>query len=766
MSIKQVIVLLFIVILGITTVHLLAENNSTGTGALGSITTGTGNTAYGENAGAAVTTGLSNLFLGDYSGNVHTTGRGNIYLGSYVQYYVSTGATLSNQFYAGTDRGTIINGDFANGYVWFGGVRGSAEQFGFIANDDTLTFNLDGSDVNIRASDGPITFDTSIVATAILTIVDSLVANGGYGAFDLAFVDSLVLDRINQDFIIRRTGSSTVEFGGMSTTMAAGTIQQNTNDIGNDADNVSGNLNFIASDNDQASIAINTSDQIIFTGATGGYSFDDDRFVVGTTKTVADRAVFGDGDTKAVGILVTAELTPAGTDSSLTIDIVSGEPIIYFKASDGDATQITVDADDKMQFDGASGGYDFDNNIAAGANITITGYIDAADSVVTVGNITANSIVAGETDVRANGLEIIIAGTDSIALHLHGPIRIDSDETGLAAGQTSTSFDIVIDNIGVSAGMHHGMDVSVSEDNAAEIVALGTHTGVIPIMQHIGTFGAVGHALKLMNSDADTIDVAAAFQSTSDDSTLFNADDDRIFIGHASVFDEIQVTLNTAASASIFQNTAQTFFFYSTGQGTWTRFFPLDNTEGFQNSADIEFSTLAGWATAIYDSQTMYWIYIQRTRGTLSVSPIENTIRTLATTRYVWGELGHIETKSAYLDSLNTDILVVNNAKQVVEILDADDTITPAQSGTAFFYRPLSGKRTATLPECAAGLFYEFMVADADSLLITTQAGDSLITSAGVAWKTETSVAGTVKLIGIDAVRWVMQFTLGTWTGY
>lgn len=36
----------------------------------------------------------------------------------------------------------------------------------------------------------------------------------------------------------------------------------------------SGQLNFIASDNDQANIAINTSDKLVFSGASGGYAFD------------------------------------------------------------------------------------------------------------------------------------------------------------------------------------------------------------------------------------------------------------------------------------------------------------------------------------------------------------------------------------------------------------------------------------------------------------------------------------------------------------
>lgn len=104
--------------------------------------------------------------------------------------------------------------------------------------------------------------------------------------------------------------------------------------------------------------------------------------------------------------------------------------------------------------------------------------------------------------------------------------------------------------------------------------------------------------------------------------------------------------------------------------------------------------------------------------------------------------------------------------KQPVYIVQGDTTITATQSGTLFVARPLAAKKTVTLPGAAAGITYDIMVADGDSLLITTASGDSLITSAGEAWKTTTSVAGTVKLTAYDATRWLMVFTLGTWTSY
>lgn len=105
-----------------------------------------------------------------------------------------------------------------------------------------------------------------------------------------------------------------------------------------------------------------------------------------------------------------------------------------------------------------------------------------------------------------------------------------------------------------------------------------------------------------------------------------------------------------------------------------------------------------------------------------------------------------------------------------IKNIDAGDgnsiAVLTTDSGKLFVSRLLPDKRTFTLPSAAAGLIYDFFVADADSILITTATGDSLITSAGSAYKTTSSVAGTVKVVAIDATRWLMLYTLGTWTSY
>lgn len=89
---------------------------------------------------------------------------------------------------------------------------------------------------------------------------------------------------------------------------------------------------------------------------------------------------------------------------------------------------------------------------------------------------------------------------------------------------------------------------------------------------------------------------------------------------------------------------------------------------------------------------------------------------------------------------------------------------TPCISGTMFIALPIAQKSTLFLQGAVAGAWLDVMVSDSDTLRIVAASGDSLITSAGAADRSISSVAGTVRLIAVDGVRWIMQYTLGTWT--
>jgi hypothetical protein len=161
-----------------------------------------------------------------------------------------------------------------------------------------------------------------------------------------------------------------VTIGAAGTVTASGAITGETTLTLGKSGGTSGQINFVASDNDQANIAINTSDQITFNGAAGGVVSDapigntaqqtttlgagDVTFAV--TKNVATITGHGDGNTIGtitgavpgiyVFIFVDANITITDTDAAgaNTIDLV------------GTATDLTS-ADDltlTLVYDGTS----------------------------------------------------------------------------------------------------------------------------------------------------------------------------------------------------------------------------------------------------------------------------------------------------------------------------------------------------------------------------------------------------------------------------
>ncbi len=165
--------------------------------------------------------------------------------------------------------------------------------------------------------------------------------------------------------------------------------------------------------------------------------------------------------------------------------------------------------------------------------------------------------------------------------------------------------------------------------------------------------------------------------------------------------------------------------------------------------------------------------------GTVAIDSLSNAsgIITVADSLRVTKDL--IVDGRAYVDSISNpagalvipDSLTVTGvstgAKPIVAVAADTTAIAVANAkGTVYYAIALAGKAKRTLPSAEAGLNIEFIITDADSLLITAATGDSIITTAGAAYSTTSSVAGSIKLICLDAVRWIMQYTTGTWTSY
>lgn len=93
-------------------------------------------------------------------------------------------------------------------------------------------------------------------------------------------------------------------------------------------------------------------------------------------------------------------------------------------------------------------------------------------------------------------------------------------------------------------------------------------------------------------------------------------------------------------------------------------------------------------------------------------------------------------------------------------------TVTAAQSGTIFTNEGAEAIIVFTLPTCAAGLVYTFVVQDADGIRVTANTWDTIRIASGVtaaAGNVSSTTAGSVlKLVGINATERVSVTEIGT----
>ena len=114
----------------------------------------------------------------------------------------------------------------------------------------------------------------------------------------------------------------------------------------------------------------------------------------------------------------------------------------------------------------------------------------------------------------------------------------------------------------------------------------------------------------------------------------------------------------------------------------------------------------------------------------------------------------------------------ITNVKRDIEVVDANDTITAAESGKCFVSIGLTGVAASnlvlTLPTAAAGLEYYFYDANAvadDDLWITCGAADTI--NGGTAQKSYKCTGDAVKqglhIVAQDATSWLVLSEVGTW---
>ncbi len=233
------------------------------------------------------------------------------------------------------------------------------------------------------------------------------------------------------------------------------------------------------------------------------------------------------------------------------------------------------------------------------------------------------------------------------------------------------AIDIEIDDSAMVATSEvHGINIAVVGGSPGKIVALGTHGPVEPIHQHVGTFVTPDQAAP--DAEAGEIPSGGSWSDGIDGNTLFEADDDEIYIGAAAVFGDREVILGTPSSAHISQSGGIVIEYQHTDT-TWDSFIPLDGTEGFRQSGIIEWTAanLTNWKSDSdpggANTAAGYWIRIRRTRNSIGTDAIATTVKTLDPTEFGWDE--------------NADLIVNDITAATVTVSDTLEI--PAAEGSA-----------------------------------------------------------------------------------
>jgi len=227
-----------------------------------------------------------------------------------------------------------------------------------------------------------------------------------------------------------------------------------------------------------------------------------------------------------------------------------------------------------------------------------------------------------------------------------GNIQQSQDITGFTALDTAAGRIVNIDNTGSTGGDYHALDVSVTGAGTAATVAVGTNPEVAVIHQHTGVFAATAQSWKF---NGGFTDVTAAFDNPGVDVTIFDGDDDYIYIGANAAFSQIRVILETVAGRNI-----RPIFEYSTVGPVWVPFDPIDGTDGFLQNGIIQWTSgsLAAWAAVVVNLANHFYIRIQRTRNNIVTIPVEDIIRILEPVEYSWNEDGDILAASVTANGL------------------------------------------------------------------------------------------------------------------
>lgn len=541
---------------------------------------------------------------------------------------------------------SLINNE---GAIYFKPSNDLDDYVSFYASGDASYIKGVGSNLYILADGGTVNFgDENITTTGTIT---------GTWSPTLA-ADVLIDDGVGDSpkIILRNANDKDLQIYKMN---GAGAVFLN-NDT---TDGPSGDIYFFADNDTDDFLAISTNSDIpmLFSqgdcnlnlrasGANGEITLQpnadaDDYWEFSTTSNVPRLSVIGDANMELYAETNSEILLYPNGDTSdyWEFSTSSDEPILRSVGStsmnfgDASVTDFTVITDSTgdaevvlpndsigpSEVDSTTGAWNFGsvtsfeipNANDVSANIT-EGMLswDADDDVLYVGD----------------GADLIPMGGGSEAVgYLAVNFVAPSDAASLFA-----AVDIEMNVAALAADSElHAIDVAATGTTSGGMAAIGVHDAVDVIHQNIGTLSTPSQT----EYAGEIPNISGTWSDGIDGNTIFEADDDEIYIGSGTVFSEIAVDLSTVASAD------ETLIFeYQHTDTSWDPFTPIDGSNGMRQDGTIiwESGNLTSWKSdsdpAGADGSSGYWIRIRRTRNNITTDPIVTTMEIEEPTFYFW----------------------------------------------------------------------------------------------------------------------------------
>ncbi len=350
--------------------------------------------------------------------------------------------------------------------------------------------------------------------------------------------------------------------------------------------------------------------------------------------------------------------------------------------------------------------------------------------------------------VEANGeLDLIYVSTanNEIAMDISvnalgfGNVRAIDIQYATGALGDDESIGVVLINIDettATGGVLAGVEVLTTTIGNATTYASLSGVDVGPIRHESGTFVAFGFCEET-SDDISFVDCLTAFSSTSTDIQIWDADDDRIYIGDSAKFNEIQWIFDTFATGPGIQ---PTFEFWN--GSSWIFFSPIDGTNGARANGIMRYGVtvvalaLDDWVVTTVDGDSAFWIRITRTANN-TTGPTEDIVFTSSTFAYEWDKNGSLLINDVSFEGLSDDafehLLTVVDPTADRTFTFPDDTIADDEAVVG------SG----------AGLAIFVPISDCNSTNVSRQQYDTATNS----WTCDSDTIGSVGITDNDLLE-------------